>query len=451
MDELNHITAIFLSLGILGLGYWLKEACSTWAAPAPLFCLFWFFFSFIPLIGLLTAPVNPLAIGYILLCCLAFSAPAIFTDWQPLLMANSLNARFRTGYLSTPFIWWVFTSSFVIAVSFLLLDLLVQGITWREMLLNFFVSSNAYLAKRYEGDIIVNPFGQWGLIAAYMCVTFGGLLHAHVASPPRRRLVLVLAMTPPIMIMLIQSAKGLFFLAIALVLAGHMIKRLLENTHPFVDLSALASQAKYALLALPLILISFLTRGLFELEDRSELTGRMLAYLASYAFMHIYAFSDWFSATLEQPSLQSYAREPLTWGFYTFIAAFKILGSPKEVPAGVYDEYYSFGDLSPGNIYTVFRGMITDFGLVGTPLVWLTAGALFNFAFKRALYVRLPTFSYAAILLFVHVLYTSYIVSALIWNTTYLVAVIMGVIFFGNKIFWHTRFKILDDPGRQQS
>ena len=215
-----------------------------------------------------------------------------------------------------------------------------------------------------------------------------------------------------------------------------MIKRILANDEPFVDLSKLARQLKYGILAMPLIIISFLTRGLFEIDDSQEILERIAAYLASYAFMHIYAFSDWFAATVGETSIQAYSREDKSWGFFTFIALFKLFGSAKEVPAGVYDEYFTFENLSPGNIYTIFRGLITDFGFLGTTLVLFLAGALFNFGFKKFLATRHPTISVAVIFVFVHFLYTSYIVSAFIWNTTYLVAALMAVVFYLNKLLY---------------
>ena len=33
---------------------------------------------------------------------------------------------------------------------------------------------------------------------------------------------------------------------------------------------------------------------------------------------------------------------------------------------GVYDEFFTYGEYVKGNLYTVFRGIITDFGLLGS-------------------------------------------------------------------------------------
>ncbi len=441
MELFERLLALTLSCLMLGLGWVLRRRSGTWATPAALFCGFWFLFSFIPLLVLFYVPVNPLAIGYLFLCCLAFSLPALMTDWGPIQERNATYAEARRDYLAGRTIQIVFIGSFCISILFILLDLFVQGISLSQMVFNFFSSANTYLEKRYESDIKSNLFGQWGLITAYLCVTFGGLLHAQASSSRQRGRILVMLMTPPVLVMLVQSAKGLFFISIAILLGAHLVHRILSDQRPHVDFMALARQAKYLVPVIPLTVLSFLTRGLYALGDTAEVMQRLISYLYSYAFLHIYAFSDWFTFRIGQASLQEYPSEPLTYGFYTFIAVFKLLGSDKFVPGGVYEEYFVFGDMSPGNIYTLYRGLITDFGLAGTLLMMIIFGAIFNAAYIRMLSVRYPTISIAVAFLFVQLLYTSYIISALIWNTTYLVTVLNALILILNRHYVRERFR----------
>lgn len=433
MDILNRLLSVALSLGILAIAIEVRRTTRNWASPACLFCGFWFIFSFVPLIALPAVPVNPLAIGYIFLCCGAFSLPVLSTNWDSILRQNSMHALSRGEYLASPFVRGVFLTSFFTSILFLLLDLVVQGITLEQMIFNFFESSNAYLEMRYEGEIKSNPFGQWGLIAAYMCVTFGGFIHARTSTRGRTWLTLGMAMTPPILVMMVQSAKGLFFLAIAIILGANLINRILSDERPYLDLKALVLQLRYLIIVAPFVIISFLTRGLHAIDDNDEVVQRIGGYLASYAFLHIYAFSDWFTYSIGQHSFQSYTSEPLAFGYYSFISMFKLLGSSKVVPSGVYDEYFAFGNLSPGNIYTIYRGLITDFGYLGALVALFLIGWIFNFAYKRMLDSKYPAVSIAVVILFFQVLYTSYIVSAMMWNTTYLVTVLIALLLVINR------------------
>lgn len=436
MEILERLLAIAFSLSILGLGMLIRRVSGSWATPAALFCGFWFIFSFVPLLALYYVPINPLTLAYLLFSCLAFSLPSFGMEWRTALRRNNRHALQRGDYLDTPLIRTVFAISFVMSVLFILLDLLEQGISLNALFADFFETSNSYLAMRYEGDIKSNLFGQWGLICGYLCVTFGGLVLAHSRqSGWRRHLLLAIVMIPPILIMLAQSAKGFFFLAVAIVLGAHLVHRILTDARPYVDFAGLAKQSKYLIVAAPLVFVSFLTRGLYTIDDSELLQQRLTNYIASYAFLHLYAFSDWFSFTIGQPALQSYQHEPLTLGYYTFIALFKLLGSTKTVPPGTYGEYFSFADLSPGNIYTVFRGLIADFGISGSLFALFVAGAVFNGAYRHALTTRFPAFCIAMLFLFVNFLYSSYLISALTYNAAYLVFLLNVMLFFTNRHF----------------
>jgi oligosaccharide repeat unit polymerase len=216
-----------------------------------------------------------------------------------------------------------------------------------------------------------------------------------------------------------------------------------------VDFRALARQNKYLLIVAPLIIVSFLSRGLYTIDDPEELKQRLIGNLSSYAFLHLHAFSDWFSFAVGQHAVQSYPPEPLTFGFFTFVAPFQLLGSTKTVPDGYYDEYFAFGDYFSSNIYTIYRGLITDFGLPGSLLAMYFFGAIFNAAFLQMMTSRYAAVSIGVVFLFINVLYTSYVISAFIWNSTYLVTVLSTLVLIANKDYVRARTPQLNGFGNR--
>lgn len=434
MEILQRLAAIAFSLGILGIAFLHRRLSGTWATPGAMFCAFWFLFSFIPLIALFSVPINPAAVAYILLGCVAFSIPDLLTNWRPAFQRNAALAVSRRPFLQSPIIHATFIIAFFTSNACILLDLMLQNVSFSNIFFQFFETSNNLLARRYAGEWSVNLYGQIGIVMAYLCVTFGGLVHAQTCSPSRRWAVLIMVMTPPIFIMLISAAKGTFVLAIAILLGAHLVHRVLTGKQPHVDVAALALQLKYLVFVAPLLVVSFLSRGLHSAGDAGFIIRKIRNNFAVYAFWHIYAFSDWFTFRINQSSLQDYTLEPPSLGYFTFMPLFEMFGSAKTVPPGVYDEYLSVGEFS-GNIYTIFRGLITDFGLVGGLLFLLVTGALFNLAYRRMLTSRFPTISIALVFLFVHLLYTSYIISALIWNSTYAVTLLTSIILMANRWF----------------
>lgn len=434
MDALDRTLSFVLSLAILMLALMLRKVTRTWASPACLFTMFWFIFTMVPLLALYFVPVSAIAMAYILLACVAFSLPAFFTNWDRCLRRNAELAPQRQHYLDSGVAKWLFALSGLTSTAFILLDLLVQGISWTEMLFNFFESSNAYLELRYEGDVKVNPFGQWGLIFAYLCVIFGSLVHAATRAPWWRMAVLLLLMMPATLVMLVQAAKGLFFVSIALLLGGHLIYRVAHDIRPHVDGWRLVGKLKYLAVAAPLVLLSFMARGLYELDDSDAVTERLLSSLAAYAFSHLYSFSDWLMFVLGQPSSMRYTSEPvLAMGDFTFTALMKLAGSSRVMPMGTYDEYFSYEWIAPGNLYTIFRGLITDFGFIGSFLALTAFGAVFNAAFRSMLTTARPAISVALMFLLVQFIYSSYIISVVIYNSIYLVVVLNAVLLLVNN------------------
>ncbi|MBX3705066.1 MAG: oligosaccharide repeat unit polymerase [Pseudomonadales bacterium] len=448
MDLIERLLAISIASGILVTGLVVRTAAGTWANPAALFSCFWFLFTFVPLLALPFVPINWLAIAYIWAACLAFAAPVLMFDWRSAHTRNVRNVRFRRGYLFTPVVRCVFVLSLTISVVFVLLDLLIQGFNFQRIVADFFASSNEYMSMRYAGEIRSNPFGQWGLIGAYMCSIFGGLLHASCNDHRERWLYLVGAMLPAVLVMLVQSAKGLFVTAIAIILGAHLLCRVLVNQRPHLSIRGLAKQWRYGFIAVPLLIVAFLSRGLYSISDSDEVVARLIAYLGSYAFLHVYAFSDWFSHAYGMASLQTYPSEFFTYGFYSFVAMFELFGAGLPIPPGTYGEYLAIPGLSPGNIYTIFRGLITDFGLGGSLVFLWLLGIVFQWGFWALLMAKRPVLGIAMYILFIQFLYKSYLISVFIWNSTYLVFVLTVVVLAANRLARAKHSHTLRELGR---
>ena len=184
----------------------------------------------------------------------------------------------------------------------------------------------------------------------------------------------------------------------------------------------------YLMLSFPFIISSFLSRGLYQLDDFTLIFGRIRAYLVSYSSVHLPAFSDWFSHRYFGESLFEYKQESAALGFYTFMAFFRLLGDDRVIPHGIYDEFYSYGNFVSGNLYTVFRGLINDYGLIGSLLFAVMFGYLSAFAYQNLLRKRLSIFSIVIFIYLIGLMYQSYIISSLTWLTIPGVILIQWVI-----------------------
>jgi hypothetical protein len=100
------------------------------------------------------------------------------------------------------------------------------------------------------------------------------------------------------------------------------------------------------------------------------------------------------------------------------MSLFQLMGSHKVVPLGIYDENYAYGDLLLSNVYTMFRGLILDFGFVGSLLFMFLVGVVLHKAFHVMLFTRRPVFTVAIFVFVIECFYYSFIASPLSWNRT---------------------------------
>ncbi|RYZ83381.1 MAG: oligosaccharide repeat unit polymerase, partial [Proteobacteria bacterium] len=171
----------------------------------------------------------------------------------------------------------------------------------------------------------------------------------------------------------------------------------------------------------PIVIASFLSRGIYQIDDTSLILNKLRYYLVTYSSVHLPAFSDWFSERYFNESSMNYRQEYLTGGFYTFMSFFQMLGDERYVPMGTYDEFYTHGEYVKGNLFTIYRGLITDFGLLGSFIFALVAGSACCLGYKRLLTREHSPFAIVFFIFFVAVSYQTYLISTLTWLTIPLV------------------------------
>ena len=182
------------------------------------------------------------------------------------------------------------------------------------------------MARRYSGDVVTNMFGRWGLVCSYVAPILGGLIFAGLTVSRDRFLVLVASFSPALVIMLLQAAKGLFFLSIATFLGSIVARRVLIGVRPYLDLSAVVPVSKGLIVVMPFVIVAFVSRGLYESENVPVIMEAVGGYLASYAFLHLYAFSDWFSGNFGGGTINEYVYGDISYGFSRSYRCFSFSG-----------------------------------------------------------------------------------------------------------------------------
>jgi oligosaccharide repeat unit polymerase len=438
--------ALAFSLMILGQAYWVRRYVGTWLFPACLFGLFWFGYTFIPLAVLFWVPAEPYAIAFIFLCTLAFSLGSLPFGWKTAFERNARKRERAAVVYGSPFLKVVFYLSTLSSLVFLILDLFDQGFSLHDLFFDLYASAASYANLLYSENLDINMFARLSIVCAYLGAILGGFLFPCMPTKTGRRLIVVLSFLPPIFVAVAEGGKGLLLLCVAFFYAGLLVYRASAGTLRLFEKGSIKSLTLYMVILVAIVTISFMSRGLYTIEDNAELINKLISYYASYSFGHIYAFSDWFAFIIGRHSELAYPHESAAHGFYTFTALFKLMGSHKEVPLGVFDEFYSYGDLLTSNIFTMFRGLILDFGFIGSVLFMLATGLLLHLAFHTMLLNGRPVFTVAVFVFAMGYFYNSFIISVLGWNRIYVAFVLLWIVLQINKLITQTGGRPLAPP-----
>lgn len=429
----EKLLSLILALIILLQAWLVRKHVGTWIFPACIYGVFWFFYTFIPLIAVPTGEIEPIAVAYILTTCLFFSFSSVAFPWRAA-YAYKISSNNDVHYNSA-FIRYTFFTLGTLSSAGTIANWGIQGFSFHDIAFNLLNTSGEYLAKRYSGELEPNIAAQLSLTLMYPTAILGGLLYGSRNAKDSGALYLIVSLTPSILVMIVEAAKGTLFLVLALFWAGTLLVKLNDEN---IKARKNVSLMKIFIWGVPLlsaVVFSFLARGIDTDASLLSVLDKLYYYFASYSSGHLYAFSDWFSSAIGVGSKIPYGGIDDSNGFYTFMAVFNLFGTDKVAPHGVYDEYYYIENLLQTNIYTYYRGLIHDFGVMGSVVFTSFLGFFVHLTFFWLLTSRHAPLSASLFAHFIGFSYTSFIVSLLIWNSVYASFFLTAIVFAINDRF----------------
>lgn len=433
---LIKVLGAIASLMILGQAYASKRVVGFWLNPGSIISLFLFVYTIVPVVTVVQVNIQPLSILFIFVYCVAYSASLLFFDWASASKVNSKKQPIEC-YVSKAAIKFILFSSSILAFFFILYNTYITlgSLFGTATLLEI---NATYTSMRYEKDVETNMFSVAGLVFTYIASIFGGLYYSMVRTRKRRLVILLMAFSPSLALILLQGSKGMIFISIAFFVGAILITDIYKNQLSLLTASRIKKTVPYVVVIMVILIFAFYARGLYLL-DTASVTDKLIIYFNSYVNGHLYAFSDWFSYYLGLEHKNEYESVGPTFGFYTFMSLFQLLGDSRYVPAGTYGEFLVYDSVLQSNIYTFFRGVITDFGLAGSILFSLLTGFIVNTLFYLLLISR---FNALAIVSFVFVTvasYASYLISILTWKNMILVYLLSIALLYSAHVLKKSR------------
>jgi hypothetical protein len=419
-----------------------------WTHPACLFSIFWAVMICLPLMMVPQISADPWAAGYLGLAALAFSAPAFVRDWKPALAAASARAEGNWGFTETHLII-AFVVCQIITLGLIAANLDAQGFPLSMAVTNPVVTACEYLKIRYDGIFEPNFFSKSGTFLNYFGAILAGLILGSRKSILLNCGIIVLAVLPSLLYMMMYADKGTVFLALAYLFGAVIVSRIARGETYLLRWRTIAAGVIVVALLAPALAVSLFNRstaGQCSAEGRTKhvfermasvsakkqedsnpgMSGGFGFYARSYAFGHYFAFSDWFSSYTTKHGEGYTNPENRTLGFWTFMALGRHLNPSYTLPPGYFSEYYHVDGVLMTNIYTMYRGLIYDFGIAGSLAFMLVAGFISSQAYRTVLLKEAAPISQAYLIFLIGYIYTSYIISLLIWNSAWIVPPAVG-------------------------
>lgn len=428
----SKILSIEISLLIILYGYALARYTRCWSHPAVIYAVFWFFMTMAPLVFIQSVPITPWALTFILATIVAFGLPAFCYDWsQSVAMARSRHVSVLTYNSLLP----IFFGLQLCAIIFVGTNLLIQGFSFSQIVSAPINSANQYMSLRYSGKVSSNIFMQGGIIFNYVAASLAGLT---IERQKKRSMIIAImffAITPSLMHMAFYADKGTLFLAASYFYGGLLVNRVMRGDTSLLNKTTVKAGLIAAITLFPIIIFAMISRqGEYSL----------FYVLSSYAFGHLYAFSDWFGGFYGiAPTLNAYSTpaDP-TWGYWTFMGIGKLIFPAYQLPPGYWAEYLKTSEIQT-NIYTFYRGLIYDYGLVGALVFMIIMGAISSAAYNAMLRRATPSISQAYFISLMGFIYTSYIISLFIWNSAYIAAIVVTLLLMANNTVREWRLHVV--------
>jgi oligosaccharide repeat unit polymerase len=210
----------------------------------------------------------------------------------------------------------------------------------------------------------------------YLAALLGGLL---LATPRRGlgRAVAFLPLIPATAVALVLTTKASILFTIVLMAGSYLAGRvaMTQGLEPLFPWKRVVAVAVGVSALGPVFLFTQLSRYGYTASNATQV-NEVVARLRIFFLGYLGAFSSWFHDA-------GLASDRVSLGAYSFAGVFDWLGIHQR-SQGVYSDLVYLGPQGiPSNVYTIFRGLIEDYGSVGALVAIAILGVAGGFAYGR--------------------------------------------------------------------
>lgn len=367
MNEIFFLVIPLVFLVILVFLFRLYQG--SWFAPGTFFLFFWGMVIFASLILAPDYQVSAWAIWWITVSCFCFAVGSLFgTPFKS-------NSQKKQGEFKLPGLSFVILFCISLGLISILIEITASGYELSDFLTLKSIAKmgHEFSIMRYFKEYKAPFLSRLFLTFIYAAPIFGGIFFSY-SSLFHHRLLSIISLLPAILLSLVHTTRASVLMAIILWCASYLSWCLFSQKR---TIRIFTLRNIFRGFVIGFLVISFCMLLVILRTGEIGLNNLKAVVQQSHSdfFSALTVFSQWFENSWYRPS-------QFSLGSFTVAGLFDLFGIKKR-EIGIYLEQV---EISPGlysNIYTIFRGLIEDFTIVGSPIVLFLWGVISGFAYYR--------------------------------------------------------------------
>jgi len=348
-----------------------RNITKSWTSPGSFFSFCWSFFLIFPIIFASDYKIDHLALWFITIFSMSLSVGSIMAISYPSINSKALNLpQFHIDYNSLYYFLLFFCSISFIGI-YMLYKFAINTYNTGDYINGMMMIPNLISVDRYAGLLDYPFIIKYSLYFIYPANLLGGLLFG---KEKKSIIIIILSLLPligAILLGIIEGARTSILLGIVLFFST-WLSTLMFRSKEKITIKKLFLKFAFGggtfliLFTLFFILIQWLRQGMDTI-----IIDLLIDRIRAYFFGYLAAFSEWLSGNPEFI---------FNNGLITFAGPFNLIGV-MERPLGFYEPTIIANGTST-NIFTAFRGIVTDFSIPGSIIIAFIIGFITQILFQ---------------------------------------------------------------------
>lgn len=409
----NFLISLFFVLLNFSLAIILRTVHKTWLAPSAIYALWWSVTSLGSIIAGFKETIAPVGLIWILLSSILVGAGSL------VMLPKREITIIKNERVTNPLVFIkidlkrLYLTSLLLSFLYIFASLYYQQTSISDLFSidNILLMAAKFSQERYQETNVLPIYVKLLLPFVFFANCIGGAMFGTT-----RKYLFSLSLIPPVIISILFTEKASVFFCFSFWIASLMAILLLKKQFRLFSFRTIAKLFVIGItVLLILILSSFARLGSLDLKGLSVVGDK----LYSSIFGHIPAFSNWLLNF-------DFSNETLSFGKFTFAGIFDFFGISERL-IGLYTVNYQLSNGELTNIYSIHKGLILDFSILGALSIYFFFGLVSAFLFHC---VEKGRYKYIGLLSGVYTLiFVSIFTSIFVYNTTFL-AIVLAVLLF---------------------